>query len=186
MRISGVLILIVVISMAVVVFLQSRDVTAKREALSAIATDLREEGVDSVPFDRARALELISVLDALAAEPASIPSHIEDLKTISATSAQWAAGAPSPSPELHAAVALRAAAGELRAYAVRPDATSLDKARRSLVEARQSLSTTTGGDGTIAPSGMVTDGVRDQLQNLEASQKERALELDEDLGPSPE
>jgi hypothetical protein len=183
MRLSGVLILIVVISMAVVVFLQSRDVTAKREALTVVAADLREEGVASVPFDRTRALELIAVLDKLAADPESIPSHVEDLKTISATAAQWAAGAPSPSPELHASVALRAAAGELRGYAVQPASTGLDRARRKLVEARQSLAPTTGGDGTTAPSGMVTDGVRDQLQNLEASQKERALELDEDLGP---
>lgn len=183
MRISGALILIVVISMAVVVFLQSRDVTAKREALAAISTDLREEGVESVPFDRDRALEFISVLDGLAADPGAIPNHIEDLRTIAATAAQWAAGAPSPSPELHASVALRAAAGELRGYAVQPAATGLERARRKLVEARQSLTPTPGGDGTIAPSGMVTEGVRDQLQNLEASQKERALELDEDLGP---
>jgi len=183
MRFSGVLILIVVISMAVVVFLQSRDVTAKREALTAIATDLREEGVESVPFDRNRALEIIAVLEGMAADPGSIPNHIEELKAITTTAAQWAAGASSPSPELHASVALRAAAGELRGYAVQPASTGLNRARRKLVEARQSLTTTPGGDGTIAPSGMVTEGVRDQLQNLEASQKERALELDEDLGP---
>ncbi len=183
MRISGILILVVVLSMAVVVFLQSRDVTAKRDALAAIATDLREEGVEGIGFDRARALELITSLEGLAADPKAIPNHVDDLKTISATAAQWAAGAAAPSPELHASVALRAAAGELRGYAVRPTSTGLNTALRKLAEARQSLTTTPGGEGTTAPSGMVTEGVRDQIQNLEASQKERALELDEDLGP---
>jgi len=183
MRFSGVLILVVVISMAVVVFLQSRDVTAKREALAVIATELREEGVGGIRFDRLRAFELIRVLEGLAADPEAIPNHINDLKTISETAAGWAAGAASPSPELHASVALRAAAGELRGYAVRPTATGLDKARHKLDQARLALTTTAGGDGTTAPSGLITEGLRDRLQNLEASQKERVLEIEEDLGP---
>ena len=45
------LILVVLISMAVVVFLQSRDVTVKREALATIATQLQEEGVEGARFD---------------------------------------------------------------------------------------------------------------------------------------
>ena len=183
MRMSGVLILVVLLSMAVVVFLQSRDVTAKREALALIATELREEGVEGTRFDEDRAFELIAVLEGLAGDPDAIPNHIEDLKTISSTAASWAAGAASPSPELHASVALRTAAGELRGYAVRPTSTGLDKARRKLAEARHALTTTAGGDGTTAPSGLVTEGVRDRLQNLENSQKERMLEIDEELGP---
>lgn len=183
MRISGVLILVVVLSMAVVVFLQSRDVTAKREALAIIATELREEGVDGLRFDRDRAFELIIVLEGLAADPAAIPNHTEDLKVISETAAGWAAGAASPSPELHASVALRAASGELRGYAVRPTSTGLDKARRKLGEARHALTTAAAGDGTTAPSGLVTEGIRDRLQNLEAAQKERALEVEEEFGP---
>ncbi len=91
MRFSGVLILVVVISMAVVVFLQSRDVTAKREALAVIATELREEGVEGLRFDRVRALELIRVLEGLAIDPETIPNHIDDLKPISETAAGWAA-----------------------------------------------------------------------------------------------
>ena len=183
MRISGVFILVVLLSMAVVVFLQSRDVTAKREALTVIATELREEGVEGTRFDHERAFELISVLEGLADDPEAIPNHIEDLKTISSIAASWAAGAASPSPELHASVALRTAAGELRSYAVRPTSTGLDKARRKLVEARHALTTTVAGDGTTAPSGLVTEGVRDRLQNLENSQKERMLEIEEELGP---
>lgn len=183
MRFSGVLILVVVISMAVVVFLQSRDVTAKREALAVIATELREEGVAEIRFDRTRAFELITVLEGLIADPAAIPNHIEDLKTISETAAGWAAGAASPSPELHASVALRAAAGELRGYAVRPTSTGLDKAGYKLTQARHALTTTTGGDGTSAPSGLVTEGVQDRINNLEAAQKEKMLEVEEELGP---
>ena len=180
MRVSGALILVVVLSMAVVVFLQSRDVTAKREALSIIATELREEGVEGLQLDRDRAFELIAVLEGLTDDPAAIPNHIDDLKTISETAARWAAGAASPSPELHASVALRAAAGELRGHAVRPTSTALDKARRKLGEARHALTTPAVGGGTPAPSGLVTEGVRDRLQNLEAAQKERVLELEEE------
>jgi hypothetical protein len=183
MRVSGILILVVVLSMAVVVFLQSRDVTAKKEALTVIATQLGEEGVEGMRFDRQRALELIAVLERQAADPQTIADHVDDLKTITDTAAQWAAGAASPSPELHASVALRAAAGELREYAVRPTSSGLGKARYELEQARLALTPTVAGDGTTAPSGLVTEGVRDRIQNLEASQKERALELDEDLGP---
>ena len=183
MRISGVLILVVLLSMAVVVFLQSRDVTAKRESLTVIATELREEGVEATRFDNDRAFELIAVLEGLTGDPDAIPKHIEDLKTISSTAASWAAGAASPSPELHASVALRIAASELRSYAVRPTSRGLDKARRKLVEARHALTTRAGGDGTTAPSGLITEGVRDRLHNLETSQKERMLEIEEGLGP---
>jgi hypothetical protein len=182
MRLSGALILVVLISMAVVVFLQSRDVSSKMEAVTVIATQLREEGVDGAVFDRDRAYEVISTLDSLVADPDSISAHTEDLKTIAATAASWAAAAPSPSAELHASVAIRTAAGELRAYAIRPGPTGLDKARRELERARNALSMT-GGSGTEIPSGLVTEGVRDQLNNLGMSQKERALEVEEELGP---
>lgn len=181
MRISGALILVVVITMAVVVILQSRDVTAKREALAVIATELREEGVDGARFDRDRAFELITVLDGLSTDPDAIPSHTEDLKTISAIAASWAAGAASPSPELHASVAIRNAAGELRSHAVRPSTSTIQKAQRELERARHALTTTSPGDGTSAPSGLVTEGVRDRLQNLEAAQKEKTLEVEEEL-----
>lgn len=183
MRISGVLILVVVISMAVVVILQSRDVTAKREALTMIATELREEGVEATRFNTERALELIAVLEGLAGDPDAIENHIEDLKTISSTAAGWAAGAASPSPELHASVALRTAAGALRDYSVRPSTSALRKAQHELTKARHALTTAGSGDGTIAPSGLVTEGVQDQINNLEAAQKERMLEIEEELGP---
>jgi hypothetical protein len=183
MRISGALILILVISMAVVVFLQSRDVTAKREALTVIGTQLREEGVDGVRFDDDRAIEIIVVLEGLVADPAAIEHHVDDLKTIASTAAGWAAGAASPSPELHAAVAIRKAAGELRSYAVNPKATSLVAAGRELERARHALTTAAASDGTSAPSGLVTEGVQDRINNLEAAQKERVLEIEEELGP---
>jgi len=181
MRISGALILVVVISMAVVVFLQSRDVTAKREAMTMIATELREEGVDGTSFDRDRAFELIKVLEGLCADPDAIPNHLEDLKTISSIAASWAAGAASPSPELHASVAIRKAAGELRGHAVKPSSSTLLKARGELEKARQALTTTSPGDGTSAPSGLVTEGVQDRIHNLEAAQKEKMLEVEEEL-----
>jgi hypothetical protein len=182
MRVSGALMLLLVIAMAVVVVLQSRDLGAKREAVAVIATQLREEGVDATRFDRDRALEIIIVLGGLVADPEAIPNHTDDLTTIAETAAGWASGAPSPSPELHAAVAIRKAAAELRSHAVRPSPRALEAARRELDRARQALTTQAAGDGTIAPSGLVTEGVSDRLGNLEAAQKERALELEEDLG----
>jgi len=181
MRISGALILVVVISMAVIVILQSRDVTAKREALTMIASELREEGVEGTRFNRNSALELIAVLERLAGDPAAIPSHVDDLKTISSTAASWSAGAASPSPELHASVAIRKAAGELRSHAVKPSPTTLRKAHYELGKARQALTVTAGGEGTTAPSGLVTEGVQDRINNLEAAQKERMLEIEEEL-----
>ncbi len=183
MRISGVLILVVVISMAVVVFLQSRDVTAKREALAIIATELQEEGVDGRRFDRARALELITELEGLAADPDTIASHIDDLKIISETAAGWAAGAASPSPELHASVALRSAAGELRRLCRATESNGVGQGRLQTLPGASRPHTTTPGDGTTAPSGLATEGVQDRLRNLEAAQKERALEVEEELGP---
>ncbi len=183
MRISGILILVVVISMAVVVILQSRDLTAKRDALAVIGSELREEGVEGSRFDRKRALELIAVLEGLAADPDSIPNHLEDLKTISSTAASWSAGAASPSPELHASVAIRTAAGELRGHAVRPSPTILRKAQYELERARHALTVAAGGEGTTAPSGLVTEGVQDRINNLEAAQKEKMLEIEEEIGP---
>jgi hypothetical protein len=184
MRISGILILVVLLSMAVVVFLQSRDVTAKKDALTAISTQLREEGVAAARFDREKAFELITELERLAADPESIEGHTESLKTVSEIAARWAAGAASPSPELHASVAIRKAAGELRSYGVRRSESSLRTARYELEKARSALTApTVGGDGTSAPSGLVTEGVRDRLHNLEAAQKEKALEVEEELGP---
>ena len=183
MRISGILILVVLISMAVVVFLQSRDVTAKRDALAVVATQLREEGVEGVGFDRERAFELIAVLEGLSADPDVIGNHVEDLKTITSTAASWSAGAASPSPELHASVAIRKAAGELRDHAVRPSSSTLRRAKHELEKARHALSTTSSGAGTTAPSGLTTEGVRDRINNLEAAQKEKMREIEEELGP---
>lgn len=185
MRLSGALILVVLISMAAVVYLQSRDVESTVDAVTTISAQLQEEGAEATSFDRQRALDTIAALDALVAAPDTIRGHREDLKTIASTAAGWAAGAPSPSPELHAAVAIRKAAGELRSHAVNPSQHKLDTAAYELRRARHALSTaaTGGGDSTSAPSGLVTEGVQDRLHNLEAAQKERELELDEELGP---
>lgn len=182
MRLSGVLILVVLISMAVVVYLQSRDVEATRDAVTVIAGQLREEGVEASHFDADQAHEIIAVLEGLIADPGAIEHHIEDFKTISATAAGWAAGAASPSPELHASVAIRKAVTELRSYAIGPSSRKLETASHELRRARHALTTSASGDGTTAPSGLVTEGVRDRLHNLEAAQKERALEVEEEIG----
>jgi hypothetical protein len=183
MRISGVLILVVLLAMATVVFLQTRSVSTSQEALSMMATDLREEGVEGAAFDAERARRVITEMEGLIGDPDAIADHVDDLKVIADTAGRWAAGAASPSPELHASVALRSAAAELRRYSVTPSGASLNRARRELERARQALVIRASGDGTTAPSGLVTEGVRDRLHNLEAAQKERELEVEEELGP---
>lgn len=171
--------MVVVLAMAVVVLLQSRDVERTQEAVTVISTQLREEGVQAVALDRDRALGVIGVLEGLVADPGAIPRHVDDLKTIAEAAAGWAAAAASPSPELHAAVAIRTAANELREHALRPSERQLTAARRELERARHALTVAADGSGTTAPSGLVTEGVRDSLHNIEASQRERALELEE-------
>jgi hypothetical protein len=183
MRISGILILVVLLAMAVVVYLQTRSVTTTQQALTVIASDLREEGVAGVELDVERADRIIAEMERLVADPGLIERHLDDLKTIAETARGWAAGAPSPSPELHAATAIRTAATELRSYAVTPSSSALDRARRELDHARHALATGSSGDGTSAPSGLATEGVRDRIRNIEATQKERRLEIDEELGP---
>ncbi len=177
MRVTGVLMVGILIAAGFVLYLTNRDATESLDAVATISADLREEGVAGRPLDRTAAARMITAMEALVAAPDQIPAHVDDLKSFAATAAAWAQEATSPSPELSAAVALRSAAGELREHAIRPAPTSLTRAGRYLDDARAALA----GEGTGAGPGLATDAVRDRLQNLQRSQQEQQQELAEEL-----
>ena len=177
MRVSGVLMVGILIAAGFVLYLTSRDATESLDAVATVSADLREEGVAGRPLDRAAAEKMMTAMEALLAAPETISGHVDDLKSFAATAAAWAQAAASPSPELKAAVALRSAAGELREYAVRPTSTPLTRARHYLDGARAALSGEAVGEGP----GLATDAVRDRLQNLQRSQQEQQQELAEEL-----
>lgn len=179
MRISGALMIVVLLAAAFVFYLTSRDATSSFDAVTAIAADLREEGVEGRPLDREAAQRMIDAMEILIDAPETIDDHLTDLKSFSSTAATWADSAASPSPELHTAVSLRSAASELREYALRKRELNITRARRYLVEARGALSAepSPGGPGP----GLATDAVRDRLENLQRSQQERNQEVDEEL-----
>jgi len=177
MRVSGILMIGVLIAAGFVFYLTGRDATTSLDAVATVATDLREEGVAGRPLDRAAAQRMISAMESLLAAPETISDHVEDLKSFAATAAAWAQAAASPSLELRTAVSLRSAAGELREYAIRSTQTHLMRARRSLDGARAALA----GEATGAGPGLATEAVRDRIQNLQRSQQEQQQELAEEL-----
>ena len=180
MRISGALFLTLLMAIGVMLYLGGRDATSSLDAIAVVSTDLREEGVEGRALNRDLALQMIGAMDVLVSSPETIPEHVEDFKIFAATAASWADDAPSPSAELRAAVALRRAAGELRAQALSPSTVHLMRARRYLGVANDAL--TYAGTGGNGPGpGLAVDGVRDRLENLQQSQQERYQEIDEEL-----
>jgi hypothetical protein len=173
-RIFGALFIVVLLALAFTMYLQQKDVESSFKAVRAVATDLREEGVEGSTIDYRQAERMISALEALLEYPDRIPEAVDDLRTIAATAASWAQAAASPSIELRVAVSLRSAAGELRSYGLRPSERHLINARGSLDQARAALA---GDDVTVDPTG----AVRDRLNNLQRSHREKELELAEEL-----
>ncbi len=180
MRVSGSLFLMLLMAIGVMLYLGARDVTSSLDAVATVATDLREEGVEGTALDHDRAQQMIRAMEDLLAAPDTVPDHVEDLKIFASAAAKWADAAPSPSSELRAAVALRRAAGELRAQALTPSTVHLMRARRYLGVASDALTFAASSDGGPGP-GLATDAVRDRLENLQQSQQERFQEVDEEL-----
>jgi hypothetical protein len=179
-RISGAFFITILIAVGYMLYLTAKDTASSLDAIAVVATDLREQGIDGQALDRDLALQMVAAMEDLLAETDTIPQHIEDLKTFAATAAAWADAAPSPSAELRAAVAIRRAAGELRTQATSPSAVHLMRARRYLGVAGDALEYAGSGAGGPGP-GLATDAVRDRIENLEQSHKERYLEVDEEL-----
>ena len=180
MRVSGVLFIGLVIAAAYGLYLSAKDTTSSLDAVAKVAANLREEGVTGSSLDRDHAQRMIAAMNDLLATPDTIPDHAEDLRVFAETAAAWAKEAPSPSHDLHLAVSIRMAAGELRSYALRSSPAHLMRARRYLDESQDSLIGGTAGAGGPGP-GLATGAIRDQLNNLQQSQQEQQQEMDEAL-----
>ncbi len=157
------------LAMLVVLTLSSR--TAKRDidAANRAIPSLQEQAAP-VPFDEGAARgmrdRLLSLLD-------SSPLPEDELRQAAAHAAGWiAATSPGTNP-YHAAVALRSAADELLAASADPGDPHRGRARRFLDEASQSL-----GSAPAPMPGGPTGAIRDQLQNLQDSQRERYREIE--------
>jgi hypothetical protein len=180
MRISGGFLVAAVLAAGFALFLTGRDARTTFDAVDTAADGLREEGVQGRTVDTEKAARMVAFLDDLLEFPDSIEENLGDLRVVTEAAASWAAAAPSASRELHMAVNLRSAAGELRAYGLSPSPRHLTRARRYLEQAQSSLESTMTGVAEPQPS-QVTDGLRDQLQNLEQAQREQRQQIDESL-----
>ena len=180
MRLFGIFFIGMLIAVGFFLYLGARDATSSLDAVTAVASTLRESDVDASALDRRTAGEIISAMEVLQAEPETISDHLDELKVFAATAASWAEAAATPSTELHLAVAIRGAAGELRGYALTPSDVRLMRARRLLTAARSTLEGVGDGGGGDGP-GLAVGGVRDRIDNLQQSHQERIQEVDEEL-----
>jgi hypothetical protein len=174
MRLVGTLVIVILIALAAVLYLQRESATSSFRAVRTIATDLREEGVAGRRFEPELATRMASSMQELIDHPEGIADHRDELATIAATAASWAEAAPSPSVALSVAVALRAAAADLRGYQASSTVASLGSAQRNLDRARAALAGEPIGASPV-------DAVRDRLDNLQSGQQERAQEVDEEM-----
>jgi hypothetical protein len=179
LRISGGLLLAALLAAGYALFVSGRDARSTLEAVTTLADGLRDEQVGRATPARATAEAMAVAMETLLAAPETITDHVEELRTIAQTAAAWAAAAPTASPELHAAVCLRTAAGHLRAYALEPSPQHLLRAERELADARLALRG--AGVASHASGGLATDGLRDRLGDLEQAAREQRQELDEAL-----
>ncbi len=180
LKISGVFFIGILIAVAFYLYLGASDATSSFDAVTTVASTLRESDVDGSTFDRRTASEIISAMEVLEAEPETISDHLAELKTFAATAASWAEAAATPSAELHVAVAIRRAVGELRGYALTPSDIRLIRARRLLAAARSTLEGVGGGGSGDGP-GLAVGAVQDRIDNLQQSHQERILEVNEEL-----
>jgi hypothetical protein len=178
MRASGALLIAALLAAGYALYLNGRDATASLDAVTTMADGLREERVAGRSFDTQAAASMIAAMEELVAAPDTIGDHIADLRVFADTAGSWAAGASSASLELHVAVSLRTAAGELRAHALDPSDAHLARARQKLDSARASLA---GEDNPDRRPGRATDGLRDRLENLQQSAEEQRQSVDEAL-----
>lgn len=180
MRISGGFLLTALLAAGFTLYLTGRDTSSTFDAVGSVADELREQGVTGQSLDRETATRMATVMDGLLEFPDTIGDHVDDLRVMAETTASWAAAADSASRDLHIAVSLRSAAGDLRAYSLRPSEVNLARARRHLDQAFSSLEGGATEDGGNPPA-MATDALKDQLHNLEQAQREQQQQVDEAL-----
>ncbi len=169
MRAVGVFLLVILLAAAVVLLLRSGEVRRSDEALLG-AGEALVAGATPRPFDAAAARRALERLEAVASGAAASP---EELAAIAARAASWAAGAPTGSAALTAAVALREAAGALGDWLATGSPGDRRRARLALSRARAALA------GETARGGV--QGIQDRLRDLEENERERLREAEEAL-----
>ncbi len=172
MKISGAFLLVLLIALAIVMMLRVKEIEHVNDDLQRMVPHLMEQGVEGEVMSHQDARQRIEELEGYCRAPYQLADQAKRLREVAAEAATWAAGAPSPSPELTTAVALRGAADSLREYAVRPSDRSLSKAEGQLSEARRAL------DGS-PKAATATDALRDRLRNIEQSHREKIQDLEE-------
>lgn len=171
LRPAGVLLIVVLIAMAVVMLLREREVKEAEKSVSHIADGLRETGVTPRKLDQREARHLLRRLQRMVDGHTTV-SAVE-LESAAARAASWAEAALTPSPELTAAVALRAAANDLRSFVLLDESQYRRSAAHHLARARSAL------EGETPTSSM--QGMRDRMENVEESQREKLQQLNEAL-----
>ncbi|MCP4895877.1 MAG: hypothetical protein GY906_02795 [bacterium] len=174
MRLQGAFLLSLLFVAAIILILRGQETESGLQGVANAAANLREANVEGRMLDPIAAEEIVEAMTSLVVKPELIKHHVEDLRSFAATAASWADASPSPSLELNLAVAIRSAANELRAYATHGSGRNLELAQRQLTAARAALE----GD---APIGNTASGVRDRLENIQQSHREKLQQLDETL-----
>jgi len=172
MKISAVVMLVLLIAAAIVMVLRVREISHVKKDVETIVPHLREEGVTPEMMGHREAAGVIAELEHLVENPSLISTETTRLKEIVSKAASWAAGAPAPSPELEAAVAIRQASNDLREYGTGGSNNLLRSARSHLMAARNALAGNVG-------EAQITDGIRDRVKSLEQAQREHLQELEE-------
>jgi hypothetical protein len=150
------------IAMAIVLMLAARQTHRSVRAVNAPIPSLRED-VRPQAFDRTAAESAVNRLEELVDAPA--PPEAE-LVAIRDTAAGWAAATQPGTGEYRGAVKIRQAADALL-EAVRGDATGRATARRLLADAHEAM------ENPAAMPGGAVGAIRDQLENLQQSQREK-------------
>lgn len=180
MRVSGGFMVAVLLAAGFALYLTGRDATSTFDAVAVAADGLREQDVQGQALDLQTADRMVTFMAGLLDFPDTIGDHVDEVRMVADTAASWAADADPASRELHFAVSLRSTAGELRAQALNPSNSHLMRARRHLDQARSSLEGITSGAEPLQPP-LATDGLRDQMKNLEQAQREQMQQVDEAL-----
>ncbi len=180
MRLSGGFMVTALLAAGFAFYLTGRDATSTVDAVAVAADGLRERDVVGRALDLQTADRMVTFMNGLLESPDTVGEHVEEVRMVADTAAAWAAEARPASRDLHIAVSLRSAAGELRAHALNPSPPHLLRARRFLDQARNSLEAIASGDDPPEPP-LATDGLRDQMHNLEQAQREQRQQVDEAL-----
>jgi hypothetical protein len=155
------------IVMAIVLLLAARQThRAVREANAPIPS-LRED-VPPRPFDRAAAESTLARLDDMVDEPVLDEGELAGIRD---TAAGWAAATQPGTAEYHTAVKVREAADALLDAAHGNDA-GRATARRLLGDARRAM------ENPSAMPGGAVGAIRDQLQNLQQSEREKLQDVE--------